>query len=124
MKKLLLLIVCAVTISAATAQKAEWKEMHDFHGVMSKTFHPAEEGKLQPLKDSAAVLVQKAVAWQHSTVPEGYDAGVIAPILKKLVTDCEAVTAGVKNKQPDATLVKLITRAHDTFHQIMEKCNQ
>jgi len=44
MKKLLLsIMVLAATVLGANAQE-KWKELDDFHDVMSKTFHPSEEG--------------------------------------------------------------------------------
>jgi len=49
MKKLLVFAFAAMLGFSANAQEASWKQMEDFHGVMSKTFHPAEEGNLKPL---------------------------------------------------------------------------
>lgn len=106
----------------ATAQKAEWKEMHAFHAIMSKTFHPAEEGKLQPVKDNAQELLKAAKDWNTSKTPKGYDAAVTAPILKKLTEKCASIDEAVKAKKDDATLKNLITEAHEVFHEIMEKC--
>ena len=40
MKKFFVLAIAAIFSFAATAQQADWKQMHDFHAVMSKTFHP------------------------------------------------------------------------------------
>jgi hypothetical protein len=123
MKKMFAIALFVATALTGFAQKkAEWKQMHEFHGVMGKTFHPAEEGNLQPLKDSAAVLLMRAKTWQASAVPEGYNATVVKPILKKLVTQCAGISKAVKAKKDDATLKTLITNAHDTFHEIMEKC--
>jgi hypothetical protein len=39
-----------------------------------------------------------------------------------LVTSCEAIEAGVKAKKTDKELTALITKAHDDFHEIKEKC--
>ena len=66
MKKLLVWCAALIIGVAASAQdkKQDWKEMHSFHGVMSKTFHPAEEGNVAPLKENATALVQKAKEWQ------------------------------------------------------------
>lgn len=125
MKKLLIAVAAfffAVTVNAQETKKANWKEMHDFHGVMSKTFHPAEENNLQPVKDHAGDLVMKAKAWQLSKAPEGYNGKITAPILKTLVAQCEAIQAAVKAKKADKDLKEMITKAHDTFHEIMEKC--
>lgn len=104
------------------AQKAEWKEMHAFHSIMSNTFHSAEEGNLKPLKNNAADLLKAAKAWQLSTVPAGYNSAVTNPILKTLTEKCNTLNEAVKNKQPDDKLKQLITEAHNIFHEIMEKC--
>jgi hypothetical protein len=122
MKKIILFAAAAMLSLASFAQQAEWKQMTDFHGVMSKTFHPAEEGNLKPTKANAAELVSKAKSWQSSTVPAGYDAKLAAPILKKLVESCSALEAGVKAKKSDKELTTLITAAHENFHEIKEKC--
>ncbi len=124
MKRFLFVLTVLLVANAGFAQqkKATWKEMHDFHAVMSKTFHPAEEDNLQPLRDSAALLVTRAKAWQSSAVPEGYKADVTKPILKDLVKQCTTIQKAVKKGKADAELKVLITKAHDIFHEIMEKC--
>jgi predicted outer membrane protein len=122
MKQLFLFFVAAILSVASYAQQAEWKQMEEFHSVMSKTFHPAEEGNLKPTKDNAATLTAKAKAWESAPIPKGYDAAIAKPILKKLVTSCEAIEAGVKAKKSDKELTALITKAHDNFHEIKEKC--
>lgn len=124
MKKIFVFVLFSLGLVAAKAQKADWPAMHQFHGVMSKTFHPAEEGNLQPAKDSAGVLLSKAIAWQKSTVPAGYNGKVTAPILKKLVKQCGVLSKAVKAGKSDAELTTQITKAHEIFHEIMEKCRE
>jgi hypothetical protein len=124
MKKILLSVIASITLLNLYAQKENWKEMHDFHTVMSKTFHPAEENNLQPTKDNATELLIKAKTWQSSVVPSGYDAALINPVLKVLVDDCTAIEKAVKQKKTDSELKKLVTKAHETFHEIMEKCKK
>ena len=124
MKKIFLLLTLFISGIAAQAQKAEWKEMKDFHAVMSATFHPAEENNLQPLKEKAAELEAKAKLWQQSAVPAGFNALVTKPILKKLLQQCKLIKKSVNNKKPDTVLKEEITAAHETFHEIMEKCRE
>ncbi|HRG93004.1 MAG TPA: hypothetical protein PLZ10_08635, partial [Chitinophagaceae bacterium] len=124
MKKIWIMSLLIMAGLSLSAQQASWKEMHDFHDIMSVTFHPAEENNLQPLKDSAAVLVERAKTWKKSTVPEGYNGAVTQPILEKLVTECKAIKAAVAAKKTDAELKAMITKAHDIFHEIMEKCRK
>lgn len=106
------------------AQKAEWKAMQDFHAVMSPTFHPAEENNLTPTRENAQKLLLVAKKWQKSAVPVGFNATLAKPILKKLVKDCSILVQAVKAKKSDAELKKLITNAHDTFHEFAEKCRE
>lgn len=124
-KAMLMVAVFGFTALFSNAQQKEnWKEMDDFHAVMSKTFHPAEESNLQPVKDNATELVTKAKTWQKSAVPDGYNAEAAKPILKKLVKQCTAIQTAVKKKKNDDELKKMITDAHDIFHEIMEKCRK
>ncbi|BDQ12848.1 hypothetical protein [Sediminibacterium sp. TEGAF015] len=122
MKKLLVLALAAIFTVGVHAQEASWKQMEDFHSVMSKTFHPAEEGNLKPLKENITTLVAKAKAWESGAVPSGYDAKVAKPILKQLVAKCTAVEAAIKAKKSDKELTTLITATHDVFHELKEKC--
>ncbi|MEO8761747.1 MAG: hypothetical protein ABI388_09900 [Bacteroidia bacterium] len=121
-KKLALAILAIFTIQATVAQKSEWKELKDFHGVMSKTFHPAEEGNLQPLKDNSTDLVAKSKTWQASAIPTDYKKEETQKVLINLVAKCEEVDKAVKAKKSDADLKKLINEAHEIFHQLVEKC--
>ena len=122
MKSLFILIALITATSISYSQTPEWKEMKDFHAVMSKTFHPAEENNLQPTKDNAAELLTIAKAWQNSTAPAGYNATIAKPLLKQLVKDCKEVKKAVAANKTDAELKQLITKAHETFHELTEKC--
>lgn len=119
---LALLTIHASTAAAQTGKKAQWKEMMDFHEVMSTSFHPAEEGNLAPLREKAGLLVERAEAWKKSAVPAGYKPDQTADVLKRLVKQCKVVKKAVKKGKSDAELTTLITTAHDIFHEIMEKC--
>lgn len=103
-------------------EKETWKEMYDFHDVMSSTFHPAEMGKLQPLREKAGLLLEKAKVWKSAPVPKGYDPAKTAATLKRLVKQCKLIKKAVKANTTDAELTAMITKAHDIFHEIMEHC--
>ena len=49
MKKIVFLVMTVATLVIANPvqaqEKAKWNEKEAFHEIMSKTFHPAEEGK-------------------------------------------------------------------------------
>lgn len=124
MKKLLVLILALGSIKFSTAQQEKWKEMHDFHEVISATFHPAEENNLAPTRQYASKLVASAKAWKKSKAPAGYDQQTVAPVLDKLVYVTSSVEKAVKEKKSDSELKKLMISAHDTFHEIAEKCRK
>lgn len=126
MKKIfsLLVIVSAVLFfnPAQAQQKAKWTEMETFHEVMSKTFHPAEEGKLEPIRSRSAEMVEKAIAWKNSSAPEGYDQNAVKKTLKKLVKGAKEVNKLVLKNAADSEIKEELTELHDVFHEIMEKC--
>ena len=124
MKHVIIAMACLVTSTVVFAQNKDWKQMEAFHQVMSKTYHPAEEGNLQPVKDNIDELIKKAKAWQSSSVPAAYKAKPIKPLLDELVTESVAIKEAVAQKKDDGTLKKMITTAHNTFHEIMEKCEK
>jgi hypothetical protein len=117
-----MMLFISIITAPAWSQQTAWKEMEDFHSVMSVTFHPAEEDNLQPVKEKSAELLSKAMSWQLATVPDGYNGDLTRPILKKLVQQCKMLKQAVVKKKPDAELKKMITEAHEIFHEIKEKC--
>lgn len=126
MKKIfsLLVVMSAVLFfnPAQAQKKAKWAEMETFHEVMSKTFHPAEEGKLDPIRKRSQEMVDKAIAWQNSTAPEGYNQDAVKKTLKKLVKGAKKVNKMVQKNASDNELKEELTGLHDVFHEIMEKC--
>ena len=126
MKRIACLFVSVfMLIAFVNAQeKKSWKEMDDFHAVMSSTFHPAEEGQLDPIKKRSQEMVDKAAAWQKSTAPEGYDKEKVEGSLKKLVQGTKELNKLVKAKSSDKVLKEKLSSLHDIFHEIMEKCEK
>ncbi len=127
MKKIFFLLIAAVIITGLNttqAQKAKWKEMETFHEVMAQTFHPAEEGKLEPIKTRSQEMMDKAAAWKSSTAPEGYDQKAVKKSLKKLVKGTEELNKLVKENATDELIKEKISSLHDVFHEIMEKCSK
>jgi len=122
-KALFIMIALFVATSTIYSQQAKWQQMEDFHAVMSVTFHPAEDDNLQPLKEKSGDLLKTATAWQKGAVPQGYNAAVTKPILKRLVKQCNIINKAVTAGKSDVELKKLITEGHDIFHEIKEKCS-
>jgi hypothetical protein len=128
MKKIisLLIVVTAIAVSvpAQVQEKAKWNEMEAFHEVMAKTFHPAEEGKLEPIRSRSQEMLEKAIAWQRSAAPEGYDQDAVKKTLKKLVKEAKEVDKLVQKNAGDNEIKEELSELHDIFHEIMEKCEK
>lgn len=127
MKKLLSVIIIAaalfVTKSASAQEKAKWAEKDAFHKIMSETFHPAEEGKLEPIRKRSQEMIDVAIAWKNSTAPAGYDKEKIMKDLKALVKGAKKLNKNVQKNASDNDLKEELTELHDLFHQITEKCS-
>ncbi len=124
MNKIALLLICLAASFASYSQQKSWKEMDEFHTIMSKTFHPAENGDLKPTRENVDELIKRAKTWQSSTVPAGYNKKLIKPILDRLVTQTETIKTAVSQKKSDEELKAMISKAHDIFHEIMQKCKE
>ncbi len=124
MKALFYTALIAVFSNFSFAQnKAEWKEMKDFHTVMSQTFHPTEEGNFKPIRERSEEMVKAAEAWKKSPVPADYkDVKGIEATLVKLVEGSKDLDKKVKAKASDDEIKKTITALHDTFHTIVGLC--
>lgn len=122
MKKIASLLVILLGLTVAVSAQAKWKELSDFHDIMSATFHPAEEGKLDPIKTRSQEMIDKAVAWKTSTAPEGFDKAAIKEQLKKLVKGSKELQKLIKNNGTDKQITKKLTALHDLFHEMTEKC--
>ncbi|MBI5858114.1 MAG: hypothetical protein HZB42_10765 [Sphingobacteriales bacterium] len=126
MKKLFSFCIIASAIvffnPANAQQKAKWAELDNFHAVMSTTFHPAEEGKLEPIRTRSQEMVDKAVAWKNSDAPEGYNKDAVKKTLKDLVKGAKELHKMVQDNASDVALTEKLTNLHDVFHQIVEKC--
>jgi hypothetical protein len=128
MKKFLPLLLLFTALVVArpghAQQKLKWQELEAFHEVMSKTFHPAEEGKLEPIRSRSAEMLEKAIAWKNSTAPEGYDKNAVKENLNKLVRGAKEINKLVKKNASDNELKAELSELHDVFHEIVEKCEK
>lgn len=125
MKKIMFsFIIFAATFFTAKAQDQKWKELDAFHEVMSTTFHPSEEGKLEPIRAKSQEMVDRATEWKNSAAPAGYDKNAVKENLKDLVKGAKEINKLVKSNATDAVLKEKLSKLHDVFHQIVEKCEK
>ena len=123
MKQFLFILVFSAFSFSVSAQKAAWKELDEYHAVMAATFHPAEEGNLQPVLTRAGELAEKATVLKKSTIPTDYQKEGVKASVDLLAKESTDLAKMVKDKKPEAELKKAIFALHDRFHEVMEKCH-
>ncbi|MBK7407066.1 MAG: hypothetical protein IPJ40_02695 [Saprospirales bacterium] len=116
------LLVCFLG-GAQTANAQDWAELKDFHGVMSQTFHPMQEGDFKPIRERSGEMAQKAKAVAKSAIPEQYKNKEILLAVKQLAKGGKSLDKLVKKDGTDEAVGQSLTALHDVFHRIMGLCN-
>lgn len=101
-----------------------WPELKAFHTVMSQTFHPSEEGNLEPIKTRSAEMVTKADVLATSKIPAEFDKKEVKDAVLKLAIDSKKLHELIQQKASDKTISKALEDLHNTFHLIVEKCSK
>lgn len=98
-----------------------WKELDDFHTVMDKTFHPAEEGNTEPIKKEIKSMVKIAQKLKKSTIPDLFKSDELTASVASLEEGTKALQKTLKNKKTtDEQIVKELTALHDVFHKVLD----
>jgi superoxide dismutase len=100
----------------------EWQALKDFHRVMAQTFHPSEEGDLEPIKKRSAEMMEKAEVLAKSDIPAEFDRKEVKIATKKLASDSKKLHQLIQNKGTDEAISKTLSDLHDTFHTIIGLC--
>jgi hypothetical protein len=107
---------------AESHETSGWKELDDFHDVMSAAWHPAAKDSLGPARASATKLVDAARLFAKATAPKGCDTPASKAAVARLVPESEAVAALVARKAEDAAVKAALKTVHDTFHVAEDGC--
>ncbi len=125
-----ILICMLIAVQSTQAQEKgkskfdNWPELKTFHGVMSQTFHPSEEGNLKPIKERSGEMAEKADKLAQSKIPSEFDKKEVKEAVNKLAADSKALDALIKKKGSDEEIKKALAALHDTFHLIVERCQK
>ena len=123
MKYLFISVFCLLLSPTAFGQnKPAWKQMEAFHQVMAQTFHPAEEGNMDPVKTRIDELVKAAVTWQRSPLPKGYSKVAVSESLDQLVATAKKLRKTIRTEAADEEIFAQLNDLHDRFHEVQEKC--
>ncbi|MFN3316141.1 MAG: hypothetical protein ACK40K_04965 [Raineya sp.] len=126
MKKSLIFIFAFVFVSLALQAQSigeKWKELKEFHSVMSQTFHPSEEGNLEPIKTRSGEMAQKAKVLAKSAIPAEFATPKIKDAVKRLNKGSQQLDKLVKSgKASDEQIKTSLAALHDVFHEIVGLC--
>lgn len=124
--RILAIIAFVFVANAIQAQTAadKWPALKELHGVVSQTFHPAEEGNLQPVKARSEELYNKAAALLKSDIPAEYRTNAILASAEKLQIKSKALHKLVVAKASDADITKSLKEVHDVYHDIAGLCSE
>ncbi|WP_298221793.1 hypothetical protein [Flavobacterium sp.] len=120
----IVLFVLAINSVSAQSTMDKWPAIKTFHEVMSQTFHPSEEGNLQPIKTRSEELMNKAVDVLKSDIPADYKTPAILASAEKLQLKAKALHKMVVAKASDADIKKALSDLHDVFHDIVGLCSE
>jgi hypothetical protein len=116
-------LVCFLFSAQSASAQGDWVELKNFHGVMSQTFHPMQEGDFGPIRARSGEMAQKAKAVAQSKVPEAYKSAEITVATKQLAKDSKRLDKLVKKNASDEELGQSLTALHDVFHRIIGLCS-
>lgn len=120
----IILFVLAINTMSAQSTFDKWPAIKQFHEVMSQTFHPSEEGNLDPLKERSKEMATKAAAILKSDIPAEFKTPAILASAEKLQLKSKALHKMVEDQASDAELTKSLAELHDVFHEIVGLCSE
>lgn len=120
----ILLFLLALNTVNAQSTMEKWPALKAFHEVMSQTFHPSEEGNLQPIRTRSEEMMNKAAALLKSDIPADFKSPGILASAEKLQLKSKALHKMVQAKASDAEIKTALSELHDTFHEIVGLCSE
>lgn len=99
-----------------------WHDLDEFHNVMAATFHPMEEGDLNPIRTRSKELASSAKMLLKSNIPARFDTPELRSSLKKLSKDSVALDNLVRQPGSNEAITASLTALHEVFHSIIGIC--
>jgi hypothetical protein len=126
MRKITLLFVFFICVSASHANAqdifTEWPALGNFHGVLSATFHPAEKGNFDPVRQRSGEMVDKAALLSKSTIPAAFKKQNVVTAVADLDERTTALNELIMKNAKDEKISKSFIQVHDAFHKIVGLC--
>lgn len=114
------------------SQTDVWEELETFHQAIALTFHPAEDGDFEPVKNDSDELVEAAEKLSTSKLPAYFEKmeneelkNDLQTTLEKLVKQSTDLHNLVETKKAsDKELLAELNNLHSTYHHIEELNNK
>ncbi|WP_375559204.1 hypothetical protein ACE193_15880 [Bernardetia sp. OM2101] len=109
-----------------------WEGLEAFHMSIALTFHPAEDGDFEPVKNDSDELVEAAENLLSSKLPVYFEKSESKKLKKDLQTTLQKLVKQSKElhtlvetkKATDKELLTKLNNLHSTYHHIEELNNQ
>ncbi|MFD1315052.1 hypothetical protein [Namhaeicola litoreus] len=100
----------------------KWPELDDFHKVMQETYHPSEEGDLDPIKGRIDEMVLKAHTLKNNSVPDEFNTPEIVAAEENLYKGSLELQKLIEQDSDDEAITASLESLHDVFHDIVGLC--
>lgn len=100
----------------------DWQSLKDFHTVLSQTFHPGEEGNLEPIKTRIDEFVEKAKALNQSEIPSEFNNENVKTAVGNLYKQSQKLQKVINKKGTGEDITQNLNDVHDIFHEIIGLC--
>ncbi len=127
MKKNLALIALCFSLFFIQKQQAQsifdkWPELDSFHKVMQETYHPSEEGNLDPIKERIDEMVEKAHSLKNKPAPAEFNTPEIMAAEENLYKGSLELQKLIEKESDDEVVTASLESLHDVFHTIVGLC--
>lgn len=112
----------AMNTASAQTLTDKWKQMHYYNELLSKTFHSAEEGNLNPIRVSSEDLVARAELLDIETIPQDLRTAKLDENIRILKKQTKVVSLLIASKAPNAEIMRAFQNLYDIFHTIVQMC--
>lgn len=122
--KSLFAIALFFTMNAVSAQVItdKWKAMNEYHALLYRAFQPAEEGNFNMIKSSSEELVAKSDLLDVATMPQELRTPKVDQTIAILKKQTKFVNELVKNKAPNAEIMRAFENLYDIYNRIAQMC--
>jgi hypothetical protein len=112
----------ALNLASAQSITDKWPQIKAYQELISKTYHPAEQGNLEPIKNNSSLLLEKAEALTVESIPKEFRNPNVLQTMLYLKTQTKILNDLVQKKASDEDISQAIKKLHEIFHKIVGLC--